>query len=304
MIRKAAVLAIAAFALATLPGCKPKQSSPPLAVINRPKPAYVDVAALVNARAAKLNRVWARAVTSFSWTDAEGTARSEQGEGFFQLVQPSKFALDIGKVGEIIIWAGCDDTRYWLIHRGDEKSASVGTHNGPGAGRLLEDGLPATPMDLIELAGVTPLPTKDKPLSIGWVKGPDGADLWSVETARPGGSIRREIDPATGEPRRIVLRTKGRDSVEATLTGSVPVELNGTSDWPRMASRLTITDLAGTSKVTIGLEGHNDGLRGRRPGNERLKPAVFNFDILKDRLSVQHIENLDVPAVTTPPIPR
>ena len=145
-------LVSAACALAVvLAGCKAKKAMPPLERVQRPAPLLEDVRASVNARAEKLQRVWARAVTSIAWTQPDGTRRSEQGEGFFQLMQPSNLALDIGKVGEVVIWAGCDASRYWVIRRGDEKTAIVGRHDGPGSDRLMEEGLPATPLDMIEL---------------------------------------------------------------------------------------------------------------------------------------------------------
>jgi hypothetical protein len=279
-----------------LTGCKSKQASPPLEQVRRPAPKFEDVATVVNTRVKDLQRVWARAVTSFTYTDGEGSKRTEQGEGFFQLLQPSRFALDIGKVGEVIVWAGCDDKRYWLIRRDDVKSAVVGRHDGAGSERLLEEGLPATPLNLIDLAGVTgvtvPKPGTLIPL-VGWTM--DG--FWTLEEPRPYGTLYREIDPRTGEPRRVVMKSGGRERVASELRNHVFMELANTSDWPRMPTRITITDLDTGNTITIGLEGMSDGIRGRRPGNERLKPAVFDFEGLCAALGVEKIEDLDAAVV-------
>lgn len=279
-----------------LPGCKSPQANPPLQQVRRPAPKFEEVAASVNTRVKDLQRVWARAVTSFTYTDADGTKRTEQGEGFFQLLQPSRFALDIGKVGEVIVWAGCDDKRYWLIRRGDEKSATVGRHDGVGADRLLQEGMPATPLNLIDLAGVTgvaPIKPGTKAPAVGWTM--DG--FWTLEEPRPYGTLYREIDPRTGEPRTVAMRSGGRDRVASELKNHVFMELANTSDWPRMPTRITITDVATGNTITIGLEGMSDGIRGRSKGNERLKPAVFDFEGLCRAFGVERIEDVDAAAV-------
>ncbi|MFM9957868.1 MAG: hypothetical protein ACKVZJ_07315 [Phycisphaerales bacterium] len=293
-------------AVLAVSGCKTKPDRSPIGPVQArrpapPPPTLEEIAKPMNERAAQLQRVWARAVTSVSWTDPEGNRRGEQGEGFFQLIQPSRFALDIGKVGEVVIWFGCDDERYWLIRRGDEKSAVIGRHDGPGSDRMLEEGLPATPRDLIELAGVTGVDTKAKPISLGWTD--DG--LWRLEEKRPFGTLVREINPKTGEPLRIKVMSAGAGGaavvrVESELENYVWMELANTSNWPRMPTRIKVRDLRNGSEIVVGLEGLTDGIRGRRPGNERMKPEVFNFDVLKDRLGVEKVENVDAPAVVTP----
>jgi len=281
----AAALALAALGI----GCRETPKPGLTSTAPRPAPNFEKVCEVVNARAAKLRRVWARAVTSFTWKDAEGKGHWEQGEGFFQLVQPSRFALDIGKLGEVIIWAGCDDDFYWLIRRGEDKTARIGAHDGPGSEQLLREGLPATPLELIELAGVTPISTDRPPVATGWTE----SGLWVVVTAVENGSVRREIDPVSGEPRRIVLRSKGWDRVESVLTEPAPVELDGTSDWPRMATRMTVTDLSNGNKLVVSIEAMSDGIRGRSPGKERLKPENFDFDVLRERLGVKRVIDLD-----------
>lgn len=278
---------------AVLAGCKNKSAMPPLERVRRPAPLIEDVRASVNGRAEKLQRVWARAVTSIAWTQPDGTRRSEQGEGFFQLIQPSRLALDIGKVGEVVIWAGCDASRYWVIRRGDEKTAIVGRHDGPGSDRLLEEGLPATPMDMIELAGVTPLAASELPPTLGWTA--DG--FWVVEERRPYGTLMREIEPGTGEPRRLVMKSGGKACVESVLVNPAPVERANTSEWARMPTRITVSDLLTGSTIVVGLEGMSDGIRGRRPGNERMQPVVFDFEALCEKLGVQRVEDLDASAV-------
>ena len=279
--------------LSVIPGCKNKRAIPPVEQVQRPAPLLEDVIAVVNGRADKLGRVWARAVTSIAWTQPDGTKRSEQGEGFFQLVQPSSLALDIGKVGEVVIWAGCDASRYWVIRRGDEKTAIFGRHDGPGSDRLMEEGLPVTPLDMIELSGVTPIADWATAPSLGWTT--DG--YWVVEERRPYGTLVREVEPRTGEPRRVSMKSGGKTRVESVLVNAAPVERANTSDWARMPTRITVADLVTGSTIVVGLEGLSDGIRGRRPGNERMQPAVFDFEVLCEKLGVQRVEDLDAAAV-------
>lgn len=290
--RTSRVALVLALVSAVLAGCKGAGGPKPGVRADRPAPEYTQIARAVNDRADKLRRVWARAVTSFAWTDPDGAKRSEQGEGFFQLVQPSRFALDIGKLGEVMVWAGCDAQRYWFIRLGDERTARVGRHDGPGAERLIQEELPALPRELIDLTGVTPLPTGSRPLSIGWTT----EGLWLVETATAYGSLVREIDPRTVEPVRLVLKRSGRPRAVAVLANPSAVERDATSDWARMPTRITVTDPDTGNKLVIALESLSDGIRGRGKGRERLGPDVFSFDTLRERLGVRAVEDLDAPA--------
>lgn len=300
MTRAPFALALALAGACLLAACDTKPKQPVLGPVarpsTRPAPKYADIVAGMNERAALLKRVWARSVTSFSWTDHENNARNEQGEGFFQLIQPTSLALDIGKVGEVIVWAGCDAKRYWLIRRNDEKTAVVGRHNGPGVDRLAEEGFPATPLDLIALSGVTPLDPNAKPLALGWTSD----NWWLLEIGTKAQSVRMEIDPRNAEPRKITFLRNAVPLIESELTNYAPVEVAERSLWAKMATRIAVTDLFTQSRLTIGLEGMSDGIRGRSKGNERMKPVTFDFETLCERLGVTSIEDLDAPSVPAP----
>lgn len=273
---------------AVLPGCKTTaaHSNP-----RRPVPPYSEIVEKCNARTDRLARIWAGAVTSFTWKDEDGRSHYEQGNGFFELVQPSNFALDIGKVGEVAMWMGCNQDRYWLIERGDKRVARVGRHDGPGVERLKDLGFPGTPKDLIDLAGVTPLPPNDKPVEIGWTDG----GLWRVVHDEPYGQLVRELDPDTGEPRKIeILNEDGQVRILSKLDKYGPVELEGVGGYfPMIATQIIVEDLDNSSKMQISLERMSDGIRGARV--PRLTPEIFQFEKLCQRLGVQRVIDLDAP---------
>jgi hypothetical protein len=120
-------------------------------------PTYRMLANAQNARAARLGKLWARATVSIDYRDSEGRKRWEQGEGHFQVIQPSKLALSVGKLGEVFLWIGCDEERYWLIDTKGAKAAYVGRHELVTRGKIEALGLPVPPRDLIALAGMSPV---------------------------------------------------------------------------------------------------------------------------------------------------
>ncbi|MEC9373698.1 MAG: hypothetical protein VYC34_07635, partial [Planctomycetota bacterium] len=211
-----------------------------------PPPSYAEVAERYNSRAARLSRIWSRAVVRIEYTDDEGKRRREQGEGHLQLVQPSQFALDVRKLGELLMWLGCDDQRYWLLELHEAKRAQVGLHANLGKPCSAEAGLPAHPLDIVEMLGVTPIPTTWPGVSAG---SPIGETKWSsdgssVVVDMPGfaGYRRLFLDPQSFVPRRIEIYSHpDRElALSAELTLYEPVEIRAGGGRPQMASRIII----------------------------------------------------------------
>ena len=113
--------AAAAALLLTLPGCKTGGPVDAAAPPDRPPPTYPEFRQRWNANARHLDRLWARSTVAVRWTDRDGEKHYEQGDGHLQVRDRSSFALSIGKLGEVLLWFGGDDDRYWLLDRVDEQ---------------------------------------------------------------------------------------------------------------------------------------------------------------------------------------
>jgi hypothetical protein len=64
-----------------------------------------DVLEAHNARAAALDRLWARASVQVTGADENGRL-SEQAEGHLQIDQPDRVALSLGKLGKVQLYLG------------------------------------------------------------------------------------------------------------------------------------------------------------------------------------------------------
>ncbi len=286
-------LIVVAFA-ALITGCAstPGESS----VMRGAPPAYLETAERYNERTEKLDRLWSRATTRFEYRDTEGRKRREQGEGTLQFLQPSKFALSVGKLGETIFWLGCDEERYWLFELHEVKRASVGLHENLGSPCNMNSGVIAHPHDVVELMGITPLPTT-------WPGVPDGSDVgrttWSadgrwliVDSPGSDGYKRYYLDPDTLEPGRCELYSyPERDLLmTATLSEYEAVDVRGVAAFrPRIATRVDVTTPDGESRLILDLGGMSDG-RDRRG---RLSPEAFDFETLKAAYGVRSLIILD-----------
>ena len=135
---------------------------PPLAA-PLPGVSYAEAARRYNQHVLGLKRLWARSVVEVSWIEDDGDRRSEQGEGHFVFVPPRRVALSVGKLGKIILWAGSNAERYWLIDNQGDGVAYVGKHPtveviGPTGGVEMRGPLPFKPDDVPYLLGLRPLP--------------------------------------------------------------------------------------------------------------------------------------------------
>lgn len=256
-------------------------SAPP-----RDAPDYDEVRAAYNARVARLPRVWARAVVSLRYADSDGRRRSEQGEGHFQFIGPDRVALTAGKLGEPIVYLGCDDTRYWLFEREGSGRVSIGRHENLGRPCSLPVGLPAHPLDLVALLGITPLPEQAiaRPY---WTS--DRSAIVVTIPARAG-AMRLMIDPGTWEPiAGEILDMAGAAGVQATLEPHQPVSVSGVGGFaPRITSRITILDVSSGSELRLTLNDANDGA-----GAGRLNPRAFDLPFLLEAFAPAEIIDLD-----------
>ncbi len=269
-------------------GCRSQGERPQTRAPSKPPPPYTEIATAHNERVARLVRLWARGSAVITWVDDTGRTRSEQGEGHFQVIQPSRMALSIGKLGEVLFWLGCDEDRAWAIWTRDDKRAIVGPHSAETRLALARLGIAAAPRDLIRLAGLAPLP--DGPPA----SGPEWADeslvRFDIELGPADGAWRYWFDPISMLPRRVaLLDAPGADVlVTASLDVYAPVTLrNEGGFFPHAPTRLRIRHEPSGSVASLTLESMNDG------GGPRLAPANFDLGALLRAYNVTDIAVLD-----------
>lgn len=259
------------------------ESAPDLAIESR-------VVASYQARAAALSRLWARVVFVLEYKDADGQARSEQGEGHLQFLGPDRLALSLGKVGQRVLYLGCDADRFWFIDMTDGGRAYVGRNTNVGKPCMEDSGLPANPLDVLATLGVRTLPDGAQ----GRVGGAVGEARVFVTT--PSGRLRITSNVDTGEPSRIELLPgaagdatswAGTPTIVATMSDYAPVEMRGGGAPVRMPKQIVMEARASEMKLTLHLF---DPVRGT---DRQLPPQAFDLDFLLDVHAPGSIRLLD-----------
>jgi hypothetical protein len=283
-------------ALAALTGCAGavrRGSAPAPRVERGPAPTYEEVARRYNERVEPLTSLWSRCVVRIWFPDREGEERTEQVEGHLQYIRPDRVDLTLRKVGQPVAALGCNAEKYWWIELAQEKSrkAYVGTHAGVDPERIARLGLPVYPLDLIELTGITPLPTlaargPDAP-RVRW--SPDGSEL-VLELPQREGARRVALDPETFDPVRVeVLDGSGRVLLSSMLSEYQTVGMRG--GLPGTArSRVPGEVLA---SVNQGRTRVRMRIYDPETGASRPKPAAFDLNRLLDVYGVQNVIDLD-----------
>jgi hypothetical protein len=263
--------------------------APGMPPVNVEKLSYAQLAAKYNANLARVDRLWARTVVEIQWLDGK-KKKFEQGEGHLILMLPNQVAFDIGKVGSVMMWAGSDDLRYWLMDLRDRHVAYVGTH--ANAGRLSVDDLPVPvqPLELVRLLGVVPIdPDADRsPAPVRWA---DGCYVVSP----PGQHCTLWINPTDFHASRIdLLNDEGGPRVSCVLTRfeTIEIEHQPPGAWPKIATKLAITvaahGRASEAKMSVFLSDLTDGRE-----DEKIREQAFDFDALRKMFKVDDVVDLD-----------
>lgn len=271
-------------------GNRTRVAAEPGALSTLEAPSYAEVAAKHNERVARLDRLWSRAVFSVRYTDEDGRDRREQLEGHLQLVRPGKLALSGGKsITDTLFWLGGDGERMWWFELGDASRAYVAREANLGQPCCRQPDIPSHPRDVIDLLGVTPLPTDPRAGRTGWST---NGQWIVVEAPSQEGRLQLFLDPRTHEPGWVKLMDRsGRTLVFAELTDYENVDVrDGLSPYmPRVATRISIRRPDDTGEIRLSLGGMSDG----RDRDGRLAPQAFDFDALRSALRPVEVVVLD-----------
>lgn len=270
-------------ALAAMPACQsqPRPAEPAV------RSELTVIVESYNTRVRDLARLRAP-VTMIINSPKEGGGRSkDQVEGNLQVMLPSSVALRIDKVGQALAYLGSNQQQYWWFDLGEEKRAYVGAHALASMDKARRFGLPVHPLDLVELAGVTPLPNASL---LTFSRGPSGEDIVTV----PGRwtTRRLHLDAATHEPVRIeVVARDGRVVIESALSRYQPVEVDGNVfTKARIASTVEISILDADVQASIAI------VEPRNPG-DKLRLKAFDLDAMLASYNIKNVIDMDAPPV-------
>jgi hypothetical protein len=257
-------------------------------------PAYRQVAENYNRNIAHLTRVWSAATVEVAWQE-DGRRRHEQGEGNFIAVFPDRLALRMSKVGNTLLWAGCDPDRYWFFDLSSSPTTvSFGHHANLGKPGTRPLPMPIPPLQVPRLLGTVPLdPAVIPPPLVGWSR-EEGAFI--VEP--PGTASRLFIEPGTFHAQRIeLLDARGQVVLIGKLSEYIQVETANMArgDWPWLAGLLQVDAPADQSQLRLHLSTVSDGVQFNQ-----IRPDVFDFDRLLQALKPEQQINLDPPPPTPP----
>jgi len=292
LARRAAVFCVLFAALSLLAACAAAPAAPPADV---PQLTQRQVADRFNGNLSRVDRLWARSVVEIQWSEGK-KKKFEQGEGNLILQLPgnkkdvpTRVAFSVGKLGNIMMWAGCDATRYWLFDLRDARSVMIGRH--ANAKRLEPDDLPVPvqPLELVRLLGVTPIEPEPRRAA-----SPALWDAGAYVVDVPGG-VRVWVDPATFFARRIdLLDDKNATRISCLLSAYEPMELDQQPPgaWPKVATRLAITiaprESQSEAKMTVFLSGLTDGI-----ADEKIRDNAFDYDSLRRIFKVEDVIDVD-----------
>lgn len=189
--------ALTVFVAMVVGGCAsmPGVEQPEVVIERGPAPSYAEVAAIVNLRAAALERVYSFGTLHVWHLDDEGFEQEEQFQLRMMLAQPERVYMRFQLAGIDLAILGCDEDEYWWINLRDERRAWVGTHERATPELLSSFALPIHPQDFVRLMGMTAIPTEQGDATVAWSA--DGVYL-VVETAMRFGRRRTMFKPVAG----------------------------------------------------------------------------------------------------------
>jgi hypothetical protein len=235
-------------------------------------PSYAELAAAHNARAGRVERVYADGSIELRWSDADGR-HFAPGHVDLWIEPPDRTAVYVSKGGERIMWLGSNGPTAWAFDFRDRQT--VLSVAGPGAGG--GDDLPFDPADLFGLCGLAPLP------AAGSVAGFDEArDAWLVVPDPAAGAVRLYLDRQTVLPVR-VERLDPRGVVvlasDLTLRRYERIEVVGSApgSGPRIPTLIDIHGIEGDAHVKLSIYSPTDDRQQIDPNYFDLQWLIESF---------------------------
>lgn len=260
--------------LACLAGCPPRRAE-----VEPPRPAvmpeYRELVQRYNRQLEHFDQLWARAEVELTYYNQRGRRKTESGDDSrLMLVMPSKVALSVGKLGQEILWAGCDGEQYWVFDLTEDKQAWIGRADraiAADADAALP--VPVSPARLPQLLGVTKLDADAKPLppEVEWAAG-----RYVIEP--PGTGTRISIHPQSYLATRVdLIDEAGRSLMHSRLSEHGKVEMPGVpqEQWPVVARRIEIRLAQDRRELRLQLSDLSDGRQ-----RSRIKARLFDLPTL------------------------
>ncbi len=278
--------------LAMLGGCKQTVVVPPSPVwtpIPRPAemPEYRELAQRYNANIQGIEKIWARAKFSAIYYNDKGKLkRQDASDSKVIYRRPSDIALVVGSDApgvDMVMWAGSNETEYWLFELHGENRLMFGKHENvgkPGTRRLP---LPIQPRDLPALMGIMPL-NPDAPGFVDW----DARNGWYIVDL-PMSYLRLSIDPQTYVARSVEILNRERYSVlSAELDGHVNLAVEDQTDKAVLPMQVRVAKPASPESLTLELRDVD-----LSPGIRKLNNLQFDLEKLRKQFEPEVVDNLD-----------
>jgi len=271
------ILIVAALLLVGCNNTTPKVDLDPPAQM----PTYTELVDRHNKRVEGIERFWSRTVIEMRWIDAEGNSKFEQGEGYLILDLPLHSMLTIGKVGQDRLYAGSNETYFWLFDEldADQKKLYIGRHDGqfdPALGPAHQRSpLPLKPVDLPRLLGIVQIGSEQS-------RQPGAATGQIVKWAGnrfmiepPGEKVRYFFSPISARAERVeLLDDQGKVVLRSSLDKPERMEKTGAAIGPYMNTRVEVETVGQQGSITLHLSGMTDEQR-------KVNPSVFDLSALK-----------------------
>lgn len=294
--RRILILLLLCTFLLTAGGCPTAPKPKPTVSTPRPAkmPTYRSLAYAYNRNIMLVDRLWAKASVQIEYMDDKGKRQRERGEDSTLMIEvPNRLALIIGKLGSMLVHAGCDAQRYWLFDLIGKNTAAFGRHARLDSQSMT---LPIRirPTDLPLLLGLLPIPTAEGNPQLPQVDWQNG----SFVVQPPGMLARLFIDPRSALPRRIeLIDGNGKPVVIAVHSEPKPMDLSGvpSNRRPRISTHVDLTVPRDQWRLVLKLSQMTDARGESYRRKDRAFRKAFDFEHLLrvHKVSPENVIDLD-----------
>ncbi|MEX2214964.1 MAG: hypothetical protein WD768_12590 [Phycisphaeraceae bacterium] len=247
-------------------------------------PTYAELVRRHNERIKGIEKFWARAVIELRWVDSKGGNRFEQGDGSLVLDLPLKSSLTLGKLGQTKLWAGSNDTYFWLFDQLEGTKLYLGRQDGKPLDVASDHSqrsspLPVRPVDIPALLGILPIPEPREGEPVPQVKWQNTSFI--IEP--PGTGARYHYHPIHYQVLGVaLLDDRGRPLLVSELKWPQRIEKTGALIGPYINTRVAVTTPGEPGGMTLFLTEMTDD-------PQRVNPKVFDLDFLRNMMKADTV---------------